>query len=248
MVQAVDERGARAEAVEIAAQSRSVADEVEAGRVTAEQASEAVELYGQMHGLSAAEARAETLAVLGNNRAEMVEGVRAAVSRVFGGSNILTVMHEHTHGRWRSLRESGRYSDAQGLAWARMAERASGVDFLPTKDDAAVSPEMLDEAIAEIVTADTAGRRKDGSRFSAGLIARGVASHALSQRAEAKAAGTLATFLKGWRAFWGQVLKAGRALQIWQKPLPLRQSVNLRRLKVTRRLKRTATGRRLTPW
>ena len=105
MAQAADEfanlGGGRAEAFEISMSQRSVQQEVDVGRVTPEQAAESVQVFAQMHGLTAEEARAETLAVLGNNKSEMVEGVRTAISRIFGGGNIVTVLHEGVHGRWR---------------------------------------------------------------------------------------------------------------------------------------------------
>jgi hypothetical protein len=205
--------GERAEAFEISRQGATVQSEVEAGRTTPEQARRAVELYGQMHGLTAEEASAESLAVLGNNRMEQVEGVRTAVSRIFGGGNVLTAIHEGVHGRWNAGLERGHYSHAMGVSWVRMAEQASGWQFLPTRDDAAVTPAMLDEAIVEVAQADLLGRRKDGKQhFTPGLISRGVASFALAGRAQAKEAGKLATFLKAWREFWGQVLRAGRAM------------------------------------
>ena len=205
--------GGRAEAFEISRQGATVQSEVEAGRTTPEQARRAVELYGQMHGLTAEEASAESLAVLGNNRMEQVEGVRTAVSRIFGGGNLLTALHEGVHGRWNAGLESGHYSHAMGVSWVRMAEQASGWQFLPTRDDAAVTPAMLDEAIVEVAQANLLGQRKDGKQhFTPGLISRGVASFALAGRAQAKEAGKLATFLKAWREFWGQVLRAGRAM------------------------------------
>lgn len=203
----------RAEAFEISQQPASVQSEVDAGRQSPEGAARQVEVFAQIHGLTAEEARAESLSVLGSNRAEMVEGVRTAVSRVFGGGNILTALHEGVHGRWSAGLASGHYSHGQGLMWVRMAEQASGVEFLPSRDDAAVTPAMLDEAIVDVVQADVLGRRKDGKQhFTPGLISRGVASFALAGRAEAKQAGRLATFLRAWREFWGRVLRAGRAM------------------------------------
>ena len=218
MAQAADEfanlGGGRAEAFEISMSQRSVQQEVDVGRVTPEQAAESVQVFAQMHGLTAEEARAETLSVLGNNKSEMVEGVRTAISRIFGGGNTITVLHEGVHGRWRMGLESGHYTPQQGLAWVRMAEEASGVDFLPTRNDGEVSAEMLDEAITEVASADIIGRRKDSkSHFTPGMISRGVASFALSQRANAKEAGKFASFLKAWKEFWGQILRNARKLK-----------------------------------
>jgi len=218
MAQAADEfanlGGGRAEAFEISMSQRSVQQEVDVGRVTPEQAAESVQVFAQMHGLTAEEARAETLAVLGNNKSEMVEGVRTAISRIFGGGNTITVLHEGVHGRWRMGLESGHYTPQQGLAWVRMAEEASGVDFLPTRNDGEVSAEMLDEAITEVASADIIGRRKDSkSHFTPGMISRGVASFAMSQRANAKEAGKFASFLKAWKEFWGQILRNARKLK-----------------------------------
>lgn len=206
--------GNRAEAIEINQSRGTLQREVDEGRVTPEQASRAVELYGMMHGLTPQEARAERVEVLGNNIAEWIEGVRTAVSRIWGGGNLITVMHEGIHGRWRAGLERGHYTQAMGVQWVRMAERASGQQFLPVSDDGQVTADMLDEAIVEVATADLIGKRKDSKQhFTPGLISRGVASYALSGRANAKAAGKLATFLKAWREFWGKVLKNAKALK-----------------------------------
>jgi hypothetical protein len=205
--------GNRAEAFEVSRQNATIESEVEAGRVTPEQARKAVELFAEMHGLTREEAMAEVGRVLGNNRMEEVEGVRTAVSRIFGGGNIVTALHEGVHGRWNAGLERGHYSHAQGITWVRMAEQASGWQFLPTRDDAEVTPEMLSEAIVDVSIADLLGRRKDSKQhFSPGLISRGMAAHARAGRAQAKEAGKLATFLKAWREFWGQVTRAGRAM------------------------------------
>lgn len=204
----------RSEAFEISKSEQRLEDEVKAGRVTQEQVREAAQLYGQLHGLTAEEARIEALEVLGNNLPEENEGVREYVSRIHGGGNLITVIHEGVHGRWNAGLKNGHYSQAQGLMWVRMAEQASGVQFLPVSDDAAVSSAMLDEAITEIVSADVIGRRKDVKQhFSPGLISRGISAFALSQRAEAKQAGKLAVFLKSWKGFWGKVLRNAKALQ-----------------------------------
>jgi hypothetical protein len=218
MAQAAEEfmdlRPGAAEAIEINTQSRTMVEEVEVGRVTPEQAQQAVELFGQMHGLNPGEAKAEALTVLGNNKAEMIEGVRTAVSRIWGGGNLITVMHEGIHGRWRAGLEKGHYTQAMGVQWVRMAERATGVQFLPVTNDAQVTPEMLDEAIVEVASADIVGRRKDGKQhFTPGLISRGVASFALAGRADARAAGRFATWLKSWKEFWGVVLSNAKKLK-----------------------------------
>lgn len=207
-------RPGAAEVVEISKQAGTMEREVKEGRVTEQQGQEAVELYGMMHGLKLGEARAEAVEVLGNNKAEEIEGIRTAVSRIWGGGNLITVMHEGIHGRWRAGLEKGHYTQKMGVQWVRMAERASGQQFLPVTDDAAVTPAMLDEAIVEVATADLIGKRKDAKQhFTPGLISRGVASFALSQRAEAKAAGRFATWLKAWKDFWGRVLRNAKALK-----------------------------------
>ncbi len=186
----------------------------EEGVVTPEQAQAGVETYAQMHGLTPEEAKAEALWVLGNNKAEMIDGVRTAVSRVMGGGNIITVMHEGIHGRWNEGLRSGRYTQAMGVQWVRIAERATGVQFLPTSNDAEVTPAQLDEAIAELGSADLVGRRKDGKQhFTAGLISRGVSAFALSGRKDAKEAGKFAAWLKSWKSFWGVVLSNAKKLK-----------------------------------
>ena len=179
----------------------------------AEWVRQGVQTFGELHGLTPDEAIQTAGAVLGFNRDETNEGVRSAVSSVFGrGMNVATVLHEATHGRWRAGLQSGRFTHEQGIAWVRMAEQATGIDFLPSKVDADISPDILDEAIVDVTVSDAIGRRKAGGRFSAGLISRGMAAMARGERAEAKQAGKLATWLKAWRDFWGVVLSKGRAL------------------------------------
>jgi hypothetical protein len=182
-------------------------------RQDAEWVRQGVQTFGELHGLTPDEAIQAAGAVLGFNRDETNEGVRSAVSSVFGrGMNVATVLHEATHGRWRAGLESGRFTHEQGVAWVRMAEQATGLDFLPSKVDAEISAQVLDEAIIDVTVSDAIGRRKAGGRFSAGLISRGMAAMARGERAEAKQAGKLATWLKAWRDFWGVVLSKGRAL------------------------------------
>jgi hypothetical protein len=205
--------GGRAEAFEISRQNATTETLAENGVLTPEQVAAGVETYAQLHGLTREEAAAEAGRVLGFNRMEQVENVRTAVSRIYGGGNVLTVIEEGVHGRWTAGLERGHYTHQMGITWVRMAEQASGFDFLPSRDDTAITPQVLNEAIAAVVQADLLGRRKDGKQhFTPGLISRGVASFALSGRAQAKQAGRLATFLKSWREFWGQVLRAGRAM------------------------------------
>jgi hypothetical protein len=218
MAQTADEflnlGGNQGEAVEIRREGATVQGLVEEGVVTPEQAQAGVETYAQMHGLTPEEAKAEALWVLGNNKAEMIDGVRTAVSRVMGGGNLITVMHEGIHGRWNEGLRSGRYTQAMGVQWVRMAERATGVQFLPTSNDAEVTPAQLDEAIAELGSADLVGRRKDGKQhFTAGVISRGVSAFALSGRKDAKAAGQFAAWLKSWKSFWGVVLSNAKKLK-----------------------------------
>jgi hypothetical protein len=203
----------RAETFEISAPTQTPESLTSQGIVTPEEMQASVETYGIIHGLAPQESKAEAVQVFGFNRMEQINNVRTAVSRIFGGGNVLTALEEGVHGRWQAGLESGHYTHRQGIAWVRMAEQASGFDFLPSRDDADVTPQVLTEAISAVVQADVLGRRKDGKQhFSPGLISRGVASYALAGRANAKEAGVLATFLKSWREFWGQVLRAGRAM------------------------------------
>lgn len=204
--------GKRAEEIRIEPKDVDTANVVALGYATEDQARSAAEAHGVASGLNEAEAKQEVSLIFGLNSAETAENVRSHVSRIFKGANVSTVLHEGIHGRVRQGIESGHYSKDMLLQWVRMAERASGVQFLPTRDDASVSMGVLDEAIVDVVVSDAIGRRKDGGHFSAGLISRSIASQALAGRARAKAAGRLKTFLDGWRAFWGQVLNRARAM------------------------------------
>ena len=191
----------------------------------AEQVKRGVETYAKLHGLTTEEAQKIIFTVMGFNRTETIEGVRSAVSSVFGrGMNVSTVLHEGFHGRWRAGLESGVFTHEQGIRWVRLAEEATGIDFLPSKKDEDITAEVLDEAIVDVSVSNEVGRRKDGRSFSAGLIARGMASLARGERntqlgttkderAYSRDAGTFATWLKSWKEFWGVVMQKGKALR-----------------------------------
>jgi hypothetical protein len=191
----------------------------------AERVKRGVEIYAQLHGLTSEEAQKVVFGVMGFNRDETIEGIRSAVSSVFGrGMNVGTVLHEAYHGRWRAGLKSGIFTHDQGVKWVRLAEQATGIDFLPSKVDADITAEVLDEAIIDVSVSDNIGRRKDGRGFSANLISRGMAALArgerntqlgttADQRADAREAGIFATWLKSWKEFWGVVMQKGKALR-----------------------------------
>ncbi|QIF01918.1 hypothetical protein [Roseimicrobium sp. ORNL1] len=157
--------------------------------------------------------------VLGSNRAERRNNVRTMVSTIFRGGNVLTAVEEPIEGRWKSGLDNGRYTREQGLAWVRLAEKATGQKFLSAADaevlgSADKAPRSLTEAISAIVTADVLGRRKDGTRLPAGLVTEGL-NAAVRQAAGVKERGEVVQFgqfLRAWRALFGQVFSRARAL------------------------------------
>ena len=106
MAQAADEfmglGGGRAEAFEISMSQRTVQQEVDVGRVTPEQAAESVQVFAQMHGLTAEEARAETLACRpGQQQARNWSKACGQPYLDLLAAGTVTVLHEGVHGRWR---------------------------------------------------------------------------------------------------------------------------------------------------
>lgn len=223
MATVADDLLGKKEAMEISARTQTLEDEVREGRLSPIAAAKRAELSAQMSGMTPEQAQKARWVVLGKNTIEIVNNVRTAVSRVFGGGNVITAMHEHAHGRWTLALRDGYVSHDEGLSWVRMAENATGIEFLPTKDDAQVTPQMLEEAIVEVVSADNIGRRKEDTRFTPGAISRGIASALLlrkRQRFGERQKGKMTeerlkdfkAFMASYREFWGVVLRNARAL------------------------------------
>jgi hypothetical protein len=220
--------GRRAEVAEVSQRRETGGSLMQAGLISLDELTRGVETRMILDGLSPAMAAQMRADVFGFNRSEMVNGVKTAVSRVFGGANPLTAIEETVHGRWRAMKASGRYTDAQGVRWVRMAEEVAGMKFLPEgMADEAVTSEVLDEAIAEVVKADALGRRKSGGMFSPGLISQGMAAFIRGERnltlgktKDARAlsrtggdASLFAGFLRGFKELIKTMLEAGRRIQ-----------------------------------
>lgn len=186
-------------------ESMTLKGRVASGELSAEEATHAAIVAGQLDGMTKEEAQNATWTVLGNNRVELAENVRRSVSTIFNGGNVLTAVEEPVEGRWKAGIASGRYTREGGIEWVRLAEQATGEKFLPDGD---ISDRALIEAISKIVVADVFGRRKDGSRIAPGAVTMGVKS-SLQQSAAARG---LSAFLRAFRAFFGQVFKVARAL------------------------------------
>jgi hypothetical protein len=220
--------GRRAEVAEVSQRRETGGSLMQAGLISLDELTRGVETRMILDGLSPAMAAQMRADVFGFNRSEMVNGVKTAVSRVFGGANPLTAIEETVHGRWRAMKASRRYTDAQGVRWVRMAEEVAGMKFLPEgMADEAVTSEVLDEAIAEVVKADALGRRKSGGMFSPGLISQGMAAFIRGERnltlgktKDARAlsrtggdASLFAGFLRGFKELIKTMLEAGRRIQ-----------------------------------
>lgn len=223
MATIADDMLGKKEAMEISARTQTLEDEVREGRLSPIAAAKRAELSAQMSGMTPEQAQKARWVVLGKNNIEIINNVRTAVSRVFGGGNVITAMHEHAHGRWTTALRDGYVSHDEGLSWVRTAENATGLEFLPTKDDAQVTPQMLEEAIVEVISADNIGRRKEDTRFTPGAISRGIAAALLMrkrQRFGERQKGKMTeerlkdfkAFMSSYREFWGVVLRNARAL------------------------------------
>ncbi|MCB1226529.1 MAG: hypothetical protein KDK99_12005, partial [Verrucomicrobiales bacterium] len=147
---------------------------------------------------------------------ERVDNVRRVVSRIYAGANPLTVAEESVEGRWRLGLETGAFTRDQGLQWVRIAEQATGLDFLGQADDASVSDRALIEGISAIVTADVLGQRKTG-KIAPGAVSKGLTAMARQGRELASEAGQLQAFVRSWRAFFRQVWQRARALAVARK-------------------------------
>ena len=211
------------EALEVSARTQTLEDEVREGRLSPVAAAQRAELSAKMAGMTPEQAQKARWVVLGKNNIEIINNVRTAVSRVFGGGNVITAMHEHAHGRWTMALQDGYVTHDEGLSWVRMAEDATGLQFLPTQDNAAVTPEMLEEAIVEVISADNIGRRKEDTRFTPGAISRGIASALMVRKRRELGTGQkgkmseerlkdFKAFMASYREFWGVVLRNARAL------------------------------------
>ena len=211
------------EALEVSARTQTLEDEVREGRLSPVAAAQRAELSAKMAGMTPEQAQKARWVVLGKNNIEIINNVRTAVSRIFGGGNVITAVHEHAHGRWTMALQDGYVTHDEGLSWVRMAEGATGLQFLPTQDNAAVTPEMLEEAIVEVISADNIGRRKEDTRFTPGAISRGIASALMVRKRRELGTGQkgkmseerlkdFKAFMASYREFWGVVLRNARAL------------------------------------
>lgn len=224
MAVVADDLIGKKEAIEISTKAQTLEDEIREGRLSPVEAAQRAELSAKMSGMTPEQAQKARWLVMGKNNIETIDNVRTAVSRIFGGANVITVMHEHAHGRFAVALRDGYVTHDEGVSWVRLAEGATGLEFLPTKDDSQVTPTMLDEAIVEVISADNVGRRKEDTRFTPGAISRGIAAslrlnkrNVIGERQKGKMTdeglSKYKAFMDSYREFWGVVLRNAKALQ-----------------------------------
>lgn len=210
--------------------SKTVGDE---GLMKPDEVAAGVEAAAAMSGMDPAKSKDTTMAVLGFNRFEQIENARVAVSRIFGGGNVATVIEEVVHGRWKRGLENNVFTREQGLAWVRNAERTINSPFLPEgMKDEDVTPRLLAEAVAAVTVADLIGNRKTGNKISAGLISSGLAAWVRSEKSlgvgttaaerknaratsgDAQAASVFSVWMGAWKGFFGNVLAAAKRMRV----------------------------------
>jgi hypothetical protein len=194
---------------------------------------QAVEIAARMAGLTPERAKRVTFSVLGSNRFEHAEGLKRAVSTIFQGGNVLTMVEETVEGRFKRALDTGALTKEEATKMVQLAESIvnegkTGADRQTIFDtQAADQDRALIEAVSKIVYLDVFGRRKEGGRFTPGLISRGLKA-AVQMRAPTEAlafqmqqaaqgktaeASQMHAFLSAFRTLFGSVFKAARALK-----------------------------------
>lgn len=159
--------------------------------------------------------------VLGSSAVEVVDGVRRSVNRLNQGASALTVLHEKTHVDFRRALESGALTQAETLRVVRAVQtvlesrpgrKGTGetlaFHYLPA-DDAAVTLEHLDEAVAELVEAEVLRTRKQGGGLAPAAVTRNL--RAIGRLVGGKAPRFMA-FLRAMRDHFGLVFKRAAAV------------------------------------
>lgn len=194
---------------------------------------QAVEVAASMAGLTPEQAKRVTFSVLGSNRFEHAEGLKRAVSTIFQGGNVLTMVEETVEGRVKRALDTGTLTREEATKMVQLAESIvnegkTGADRQTIFDTKAVDQDRaLIEAVSKIVYLDVFGRRKEGGRFTPGLITRGLKAaiqmqapteaiaFQMQQAAQGKTAeaSQMHAFLSAFRTLFGSVFKAARALK-----------------------------------
>jgi hypothetical protein len=202
-------------------------------QITWEDNQQAVEVAARMAGLTPEQAKRVTFSVLGSNRFEHAEGLKRAVSTIFQGGNVLTMVEETVEGRFKRALDTGALTKEEATKMVQLAESIvnegkTGADRQTIFDtQAADQDRALIEAVSKIVYLDVFGRRKEGGRFTPGLISRGLKAAVqmqaptealafqMQQAAQGKTAeaSQMHAFLSAFRTLFGSVFKAARALK-----------------------------------
>jgi hypothetical protein len=156
----------------------------------------------------------ENIIVLGSNdvaggKSNSIVNLRAG--QVVNPHPFRTVLEETVEGRWKSGLAAGKFTKAQGVAWVKLAEQATGHNFTEgmTHEEmlasAEASPRALTEAISRIVDAEILGRMTGGKHLAPGAVS---ASLDMSDKEQSALAAILAAF----REFFKVALHAAAKL------------------------------------
>ncbi|CAB4155586.1 hypothetical protein UFOVP672_20 [uncultured Caudovirales phage] len=213
----IKQKSGMGESVEFTGQVKSALDALAGDNATAEAMAERIRIEEQRQGLQPGELIAPL--VLGSNRvafAEMVGDatkrvVAASMSKVNAGGNVLTVIEEVIEGREKAVLDRD-----MKLRWVRMAEAATGEQFLKKgAADADVTARDLTEAVSHIVQAEVLNRRKNGGKFArvGGAVSAGLAKVG----GDAKSSGQFKTFLGAMKALLGAIFRTAAKLSKAQR-------------------------------
>jgi hypothetical protein len=232
VAQLAEELSTEGDRLEVGGQRQTTSTVVQEGVMKPEEVMAGVEAAAAMAGIDAKKAKDAGMSVLGFNRMEQIENARVAVSRIFGGGNVATVIEEVVHGRWKRGLENKVFTKEQGLAWVRKAEQTINASFLPEgMKDEDVTPRLLAEAVAAVTVADLIGNRKTGNKITPGLISSGLAAWMRSERnlgmgstrderrASRATDGTkgdsvFSVWMGAWKKFFGNVLETAKRMRI----------------------------------
>ena len=198
----------KGESMNIRQNAETMGERLASGQTSIEDAMASAVTGGVLKGLTVTEARAMAGAVFGENPDDRQAEIRKTVEEIMVlGSNVadghtsksnvnfkmqvngehvvnpqafMDAVEEPVEGRWKNGVANGHFTKAQGVSWVKLAEAATGEQFLHgmTHEEVLTSPEAtpraLTEAISSIVTADVFGRLQNGKRIAPGQVSRGL--------------------------------------------------------------------------
>lgn len=145
-------------------------------------------------------------------------GRRSDVTKLFGGSSVLTLIHERAHQKRRALMDSGSWSRNQQVSVIKaldsfLAQSTSGETFLPSDFDT-ISPEKqevaLDEAVselAEVLALNTRNGQRSNLRSLISKNLRAMTKNRIPGAAQ------LAAFMRAMKEYFGIQLRRAAVLK-----------------------------------